>query len=321
MAWTRNVPDDTPTDGPVLVAVASALTGLSLCFIFLRGYVRGILLHAVGIDDWAICITWSRPYVWDLPTEFRRVVDANVDFSETTWGLGLKNIDDIPDQNVYMFGLIAMQWDTTVTDGKCIDRISFYLAMASLTIVLDFCVMFLPFPVLTKSKIQTRSKVVLLGLFALGLFVTATQVVRIQFIRDLSNRLNSASLIQWSTVEINLGIVVACVPALQPILKKFRGRASQGSSPSESWRVSGAQSASRRSWGIAATRGPPNNHDDDVDHLFNRAATTESQDSMRTLREMEPDITKQVPLIQPARLSHASGSAAQMRGWRDVNGI
>lgn len=117
--------------------------------------------------------------------------------------------------------------------------------MASLTIIFDVAVyvlplpqpqshlistsnspssMCLPFPVLIKSQIQDRQKFVLLGLLALGIFITVIQVIRIQTVHSLTNYLDSAPLTMWSTVENNLGIIVASVPTLAPLFKYFAGK-------------------------------------------------------------------------------------------------
>jgi len=88
--------------------------------------------------------------------------------------------------------------------------------------------MLLPFPVLLKSQIQSRKKLVLLGLFALGIFITIIQIIRIQTIKSLSNYLDSSALIMWSTVENNLGIMVACVPTLGPLFKSFAEKSRSG---------------------------------------------------------------------------------------------
>ncbi|KAG9196427.1 hypothetical protein G6011_01548 [Alternaria panax] len=115
---------------------------------------------------------------------------------------------------------IAKQWDPSITWGQCLPAVPFYTSMASLTIVFDVVVMFLPFPVL-KSHIQKRKKFALLGLLALGIFITVIQVLRIQTVRNLANYLDSGSLIMWSTVENNLGIIVASIPTLAPLFKYF----------------------------------------------------------------------------------------------------
>jgi hypothetical protein len=92
--------------------------------------------------------------------------------------------------------------------------------------------MFLPFPVLLKSQIQNRKKVVLLGLLALGTFITIIQVIRIRTVRNLANYLDSSSLIMWSAVENNMGIVVASIPTLAPLFKYFAEKTKKSSSGS-----------------------------------------------------------------------------------------
>lgn len=88
--------------------------------------------------------------------------------------------------------------------------------------------MLLPFPVLMESRIQNRKKVVLLGLFGLGIFITVIQIIRIQTVRRLVDPTDSAPLILWSSVENNLGIIVATIPTLAPLIKYFNERSRHG---------------------------------------------------------------------------------------------
>src|SRR6478752_4423201 len=81
--------------------------------------------------------------------------------------------------------------------------------------------MLLPFPVLLRSQVPKRKKFVLLGLFGLGVFVTAIQIIRIQTITNLANYLDSAKSITWSIVECSIGIIIACVPTLAPLVRYF----------------------------------------------------------------------------------------------------
>lgn len=84
--------------------------------------------------------------------------------------------------------------------------------------------MLLPFPVLMHLNMQNRKKVVLLGLFGLGIFITVIQIIRIMTVHRLAVYTDSAPLIMWSAVETNLGIIVACVPCLSPLFKYFKDR-------------------------------------------------------------------------------------------------
>jgi len=78
--------------------------------------------------------------------------------------------------------------------------------MASLTIVFDVVVIATPIPLLANSRLPTRQKVVLIGLFTLGFFVTICQLFRIVTIKNLKNYIDSSMLIMWSMVELNLGV-------------------------------------------------------------------------------------------------------------------
>jgi hypothetical protein len=93
----------------------------------------------------------------------------------------------------------------------------------------NFDSMLLPFPVLLKSHIQNRKKFALIGLLALGTFITVIQVIRIQTVKSLANYLDSASLIMWSTVENNLGIIVASIPTLAPLFKYYAEKSQKSS--------------------------------------------------------------------------------------------
>lgn len=75
---------------------------------------------------------------------------------------------------------------------------------------------------------KRRRKIALLCLFALGLFVTIVQIIRIQTITNLSNYLDSADAIKWSIVETTVGIIIACVPTLAPLVKYFSEKTRSG---------------------------------------------------------------------------------------------
>ncbi|GKT65573.1 integral membrane protein [Colletotrichum tofieldiae] len=73
-SWTYNTPPGTETTGAQITAIALVFSALSMIIMILRLYVRVIMLKAAG--------------------------------AETKWGLGLKNIVDMPEENLYNFGLL-----------------------------------------------------------------------------------------------------------------------------------------------------------------------------------------------------------------------
>ncbi|TVY40006.1 Satratoxin biosynthesis SC1 cluster protein [Lachnellula subtilissima] len=124
----------------------------------------------------------------------------------------------------------AKQWDPSITTGHCLAAVPFYTSMASITIVFDVLIMLTPFPMLLNSRLPNRKKVAILGIFSLGTFVTAIQIIRILSIKSLANYIDSSKLIMWSMVENNLGIMAASIPPLAPLFRSFRDKSSKGNS-------------------------------------------------------------------------------------------
>lgn len=115
--------------------------------------------------------------------------------------------------------------------------------------------MLLPFPVLMHLNMQNRKKVVLLGLFGLGVFITVIQIIRIMTVKRLAVYTDSAPLIMWSTVETNLGIIVACVPCLSPLFKYFKDRTLSASRKSKKTGYDIGSQYALRTWKTARTAG------------------------------------------------------------------
>lgn len=97
-------------------------------------------------------------------------------------------------------------------------------------------------------------------LFALGIFVTIIQIIRIQTISSLANYLDSARAIQWSIVEANIGITITCIPPLAPLVKYFseKTRTGTGSGSKEP-----ESRYALRTWRLRAL-GSRGNHDIDI---------------------------------------------------------
>ena len=49
--------------------------------------------------------------------------------------------------------------------------------------------------------------------------MTIVQAIRIQTIADLATYTESQAIIEWSIVEINLGVIIACIPTFRPLLR------------------------------------------------------------------------------------------------------
>jgi fucose permease len=121
--------------------------------------------------------------------------------------------------------------------GKCIPLITLYLASVPVNVITDLAVLILPIPVLTAMQLPRKQKMILIATFGLGVYVIATDVIRIYYLQQSSGISNTqtspllgdevdfswhASIsFMWSVVEVNLGIVCACVPTLKPLISRI----------------------------------------------------------------------------------------------------
>lgn len=105
----------------------------------------------------------------------------------------------------------------------------------------DLAILALPIPVLTSMRLPSRQKTILVFTFALGIFVTIVDVVRIYYLQKAVGEVptgattnpnsqfggqenfawNAALSLMWSAVEVNVGITIACVPTLKPLILKL----------------------------------------------------------------------------------------------------
>lgn len=147
--------------------------------------------------------------------------------------------------------------------------------------------MILPFPVLMHLNMQNRKKVVLLGLFGLGVFITVIQIIRILTVKRLAVYTDSAPLIMWSTVEANLGIIVACIPCLSPLFKYFKDRTLSASRKSKKTYDVGSSYA-LRTWKTGRTASDRRAREDSLDlghEASARAGVLKDTESMEYILE------------------------------------
>lgn len=133
--------------------------------------------------------------------------------------------------------------DPQPSSATCTDIVTLYLSSAPVNIITDLAIFFLPMPVLTGMRLPQKQKIILIITFSFGVFVAVVDVVRVAYLQSASltrlqrvgspNGIGStvtkqddfswyASLsFMWSAVEVNLGIICACVPSLKPLASRI----------------------------------------------------------------------------------------------------
>ncbi|KAI5463926.1 hypothetical protein BGZ63DRAFT_354085 [Mariannaea sp. PMI_226] len=109
---------------------------------------------------------------------------------------------------------------------------AFFYGIAIPNIVLDIFIIVLPLPYIWKLHLRTSQKVSLTIIFTLGLFLTATSIIR--FIYLLGVNLDAPDLtwsfvnnVIWTVVEGNIATFCACLPVLRPLLNLILYRSIQ----------------------------------------------------------------------------------------------
>lgn len=127
----------------------------------------------------------------------------------------------------------------TDSEGKCIDLVGMYLSSAPVNVTTDLAILLLPLPILTALRIEFRQKVVLVATFIVGGFVAIVDIVRIVYLQnaleiEVELNLSEASAtsrppdfifevsftLMWSTVEVAVGLMCACVLVLKPLVMR-----------------------------------------------------------------------------------------------------
>lgn len=134
----------------------------------------------------------------------------------------------------------------TPPTAKCTDIVTLYLSSAPVNIITDVALLFLPMPILTGMRLPRKQKIILVVTFSFGAFVAVVDVIRIAYLQNATlSRLTAAQdnshssgritedndfswyaslSFMWSAVEVNLGIICACVPSLKPLFLRFMPR-------------------------------------------------------------------------------------------------
>ncbi|KAF2266696.1 MFS general substrate transporter [Lojkania enalia] len=140
---------------------------------------------------------------------------------------------------------IGAVFETPVpTSASCTNIVTIYLSSAPLNIATDLALLFLPMPILTAMRLPMKQKAILVVTFGFGIFVAVVDVVRIAYLQNAardnlrnmqehkdssgSESRNASDFswyasysFMWSAIEINVGIMCACVPALKPLVSRF----------------------------------------------------------------------------------------------------
>lgn len=106
--------------------------------------------------------------------------------------------------------------------AKCIPTMILWYVNAAFNILCDFLVAVVPIRAIWKLQIPVQQRLALLGILTIGWFICVVSLLRLHNLIIFSNHQDdstwySSSLAYWSSIEMNLSIVCASLPALKPL--------------------------------------------------------------------------------------------------------
>lgn len=113
-------------------------------------------------------------------------------------------------------------WDHSIP-SKCLNSSKFFIGNAAPNIATDVAILCLPMRELWRLHMSTKTKIAVSGFFLAGGFVVIASSVRLALIvhQDLSDpTYGLVTIFTWSNIEINTGLMSACLPTMRPLLQK-----------------------------------------------------------------------------------------------------
>ncbi|KAJ8113594.1 hypothetical protein OPT61_g4317 [Boeremia exigua] len=113
-------------------------------------------------------------------------------------------------------------WDGVDNGGKCFDINALAWANAAISIAVDVWMLVIPLLQVRKLNMARKKKIAVSLMFMVGTFVTVVSVLRLHslvaFAKSSNPTWDQWDVAHWSIVEINVGIICACMPTFRSLL-------------------------------------------------------------------------------------------------------
>lgn len=107
-------------------------------------------------------------------------------------------------------------------EGQCLNINAMVWSQAAIGILLDLWMLALPLSQLRQLNLHWKKKVGVALMFFVGTFITVISIIRLQSLIHFANSHNPTwdefEVGKWSTIEVNVGIICSCMPAMRLVL-------------------------------------------------------------------------------------------------------
>ncbi|KAJ4984115.1 L-fucose permease [Stagonosporopsis vannaccii] len=129
---------------------------------------------------------------------------------------------------------VTAAWDVEQIPIVCIDGATFMHAQGGINVFTDVVLLLYPLPLLRLLKFNKRQRTALIVIFSIGLIPVVASTMRLCEIVMSGHAVQSGMSWQqadsswtwawvpvWSQIEVDIGILTACLPCLSPLLRLF----------------------------------------------------------------------------------------------------
>ncbi|KAK8006113.1 hypothetical protein PG991_012410 [Apiospora marii] len=203
------------------------------------------------------------------------------------------------------------KWDG-LQEGTCFDINAMGWSNAAISIALDIWMLAIPLWQLRALKLHWKKKIGVAAMFIVGTFVTIVSILRLQslvlFAESHNPTWDNFDVANWSTIEINTGIICACMPSLRLLLVKLFPKVVGGSTNARSQYYASGADPSRNNARSATKNSNVSQSRDGGGILYSKSYTVEYQKdhdeaSLVRMDELGP---KGVVSATSSRLSNGS---------------
>ncbi|KAI1774381.1 integral membrane protein [Hypoxylon cercidicola] len=116
--------------------------------------------------------------------------------------------------SIWQCNPIEKAWDRSL-EGRCLNVTSNWITNSSFSVGTDVFILILPMNPILNCSLPKKQKWALVIVFALGIFVTITSIVRMQtlnFSSTSSDPTYDVASSTWTVIEENVAIICACLP-------------------------------------------------------------------------------------------------------------
>ncbi|KAJ6078813.1 hypothetical protein N7467_008566 [Penicillium canescens] len=119
---------------------------------------------------------------------------------------------------------VAKFWNHDLP-GSCLSFEAVWFFNASMNIATDVSLLLLPMPLLSKLQLPRMQKLALMGVFAIGILVVITSILRLSSLRQVAKSTDTSysnvGAAYWTAAECNVAIICSCLPVLRPIISRI----------------------------------------------------------------------------------------------------